>query len=214
MRPDLRYLVHFFNDVRYLFETLTMVEASRADEICDVISACKGWYWVRYSASERHGYLKRRAFVEEAMYSDYTRAYGSLKDSVPVYFYLVPDLSDASALEMARQRAARGETEPRVLLVETRDIADMSNVTFTVNDSHTAYRRRGMAAGLDFGGAVEVPHALPDHDRTFPFSMIERVHRRYEDRPISYEVQVWDRRMLEELPRRILKSGREIEVDQ
>jgi len=209
MRLDLRYLVHFFNDVRFLFETVTMVEASRADEICDVISAQRGWYWVRYSASERHGYLKRRAFVEAAMFSDYARAYGTLKDSVPVYFYLVPNLTDASALELARQRAARGESEPQVLLVEIRDIADSSNVTFTVNDSHTAYRRRLMAAGLDVGGAVEVPDDLPEHDRIFPFSMIESVHRRYEDRPITYEVQVWDGRMLEVLPRRILSRGGE-----
>jgi hypothetical protein len=91
-----------------------------------------------------------------------------------------------------------------VLLVEIHDIEDTRNVTFTVNDSHTAYRRRMKAAGLDFGGAVEVPDALPDHDRIFPFSMIESVHRRYEARPIRYEVQVWDRHMLGSLPRRIL----------
>lgn len=206
MCSGLRYLVHFFNDGRFLFKTLTMV-AARADDICDAVSAQKGWCWIRFSPAERHGYVTRRAFVEAAMYSDYTRTYGALKDPVPVYFYLIPNLTDARALELARRRTTHGETEPQVLLLEIRDIEDTSNVTFTVNDSHTAFRGRMMAAGLSFGGAVEVPDALPDHDRVFPFSMIERVHRRYEARPITYEVQVWDRRMLEALPRRIL--GRE-----
>ncbi len=58
MQPDLHDLVHYFNDRRYLFETITMAAASQVDDICDVISSQKGWYCVRYSASERQQYLK------------------------------------------------------------------------------------------------------------------------------------------------------------
>jgi hypothetical protein len=199
MQPDLRYLVHFFHDERFLFKTITMAGASQVDGICDVISSEKGWYWVRFSARERHGYLKRRTFVEEAMYADYTRAFGALKERVPVYFYLVPHITEAKASELAQRRTRQGETEPRVLMVDLQDIDDTRNMTFTLNDSHTAYRKRIMESGLGFGGASEVPVALPHHDRIFPFSMIERVHRVYEARRITYEVQIWDHQMLERM---------------
>jgi hypothetical protein len=205
MQGELRYLVHFFNDERYLFKTITMADDAHADEACDAIAAHRGWFWARFSPSERRGYLERRRFVEEAMYSDYAESYGVLKERVPIYFYLVPDLSDQKAVEMARQRASHGEAEPHVLMVEIRDIEDTRNVTFTLNDSHTAYRSRMKEAGLAFGGDHGDRIALPDHGRIFPFSMLEQVHLGYRSQGITYEVQVWDHRIVEGL--RYLRPG-------
>jgi hypothetical protein len=199
MPADLRYLVHFFNDARYLFKTITMADDAQADGICSAITADKGWYWVRFSPSERRDYLRRRRFVEEAMYEDFTRSHGALADKVPIYFYLVPDLSEQRAIEAARQRTSHGEAEPQVLIVDLEDIDDKRNVTFTLNDSHTAYRARMKEAGLSFGGDDAVRVALPDHGRIFPFSMLDRVHRVYGPQPITYEVQIWDRHMVEGL---------------
>jgi hypothetical protein len=199
MPGDLRYLVHFFNDDRYLFKTITMADDARADAICSAITADKGWYWVRFSDSERRDYLRRRRFVEEAMYEDYTQAYGALADRVPIYFYLVPDLSEQQAIEMARQRTIHDEAQPHVLMVDIEDIDDTRNMTFTLNDSHTAYRARIAAAGLSFGRDDAVRVALPDHGKIFPFSMLDQVHRVYGPRHITYEVQVWDHRMVERL---------------
>jgi hypothetical protein len=199
MQGELRYLVHFFNDERYLFKTITMADDAHADDICSAITLHRGWFWVRFSPSERRGYLERRRFVEEAMYDDYTRGYGALEERVPIYFYLVPDLSEQKAIEMARQRATQGEAEPHVLMVEIRDIDDTRNVTFTLNDSHTAYRARMKAAGLSFGGDSDVRVGLPDHGKVFPFSMLEQVHRVYGPQGITYEVQVWDHRIVEGL---------------
>ena len=196
---DLRYLVHFFNDERFLFKPITMADVAEVDDVCNAITSQKGWFWVRFSPLERRGYLARRRFVEEAMYEDYTQRFGALKEKVPVYFYLIPNLSERKAIELARHRTRHDETEPRVVMVEIEDLDDTRNVTFTLNDSHTAYRNRIMEAGLTFGGATDVRVALPDHGKIFPFSMLEQVHQEYAPRHITYEVQIWDHHMVAKL---------------
>jgi hypothetical protein len=203
---DLQFLVHFFNDRRYLFKTITMAGCLQVDEICNTISSQRGWFWVRFSPSERQDYLKRRLFVERALYEDYTRDYGSLRERVPVFFYLIPNITEQKALESARQRTKQGETEPQVLMVKIADIEDTTNITFTLNDSHTAYWRRIKEAGLGFGGEVNAPVILPDHNRVFPFSMIGQLHQKYRAQGLQYEIQVWDYQVLERIRYTILSS--------
>ena len=199
MDIELQFLIHFFNDKHYLFKTLTMAGVSQVDEICNTISSQKGWFWIRYSQSERQDYLKRRLFVERMLYDDYTREYGSLKEKVPVFFYLIPNITKQKAIELARQRTMHGETEPQVLMVKLEDIEDTTNITFTLNDSHTAYWKRIKEAGIEFGGDVNVPVVLPDHNKVFPFSMIEQIHRKYKAQGMRYEIQIWDYQLLENI---------------
>ncbi len=209
MDNDLQFLVHFFNDKQYLFKTITMAGVSQAYEICNTISTQKGWFWVRFSQSERDGYLKRRLFVENAMVQDYTRKYGSLKEKVPVYLYLYPNITKQKAVEMAQHRTRYDETEPQVLMVKIRDIEDIKNITFTLNDSHTAYWKSIKEAGLDFGGDINVPLVLPDHNTVFPFSMIEDIHKKYKAQEMYYEVQIWDYSLLERIRYTIEKFGQD-----
>ncbi len=199
MDDDLQYLIHFFNDKEYLFKSITMAGVSQVDEICNTISSHKGWFWIRFSQSERQDYLKRRLFVERALYDDYTREYGSLKEKVPVFFYLIPNITKQKAVELARQRTRHGETEPQVLMVKIADIVDTTNITFTLNDSHTAYWKRIKEAGLEFGGEVNIPVILPDHNKIFPFSTIEQIHRKYKAQGMRYEIQIWDYQLLEKM---------------
>jgi hypothetical protein len=204
MDVDLQFLVHFFNDREYLFKTITMAEMSRVDEICNKISSQKGWYWPRFTQSERQGYLERRRFVEKELYEDYTQEYGSLKEKIPVYFYLYPTITKQKAIALGQQRMRQGETGPHILMVKIQDIEDIKNITFTLNDSHTAYWKRTMQAGLKFGGDVNVPVVLPDHNKVFPFSMIEQIHQKYKAQEIKYEVQIWDYQLLEQIRYTIL----------
>lgn len=204
MDDDLQYLIRFFNDEEYLFKTITMAGVSQVDEICNTISSRRGWFWVRFSQGERADYLRRRQFVERALYDDFTREHGSLKDKVPVYFYLVPNVTEQKAAGLARQRTTHGEAEPQVLMMRLADIQDTTNITFTLNDSHTSYWRTMKEAGMEFGGEVGVPTALPDHNRIFPFSMMERIHRRYRAQGMHYEVQIWDHQLLEKMRYTIL----------
>ena len=204
MDYDLQYLIHFFNDKEFLFKSITLAGVSQVDEICNTISSQKGWFWIRFSQSERQDYLKRRLFVERALYDDYTREYGSLKEKVPVFFYLIPNITKQKAVELAHQRTMHGETEPQVLMVKIADIEDTTNITFTLNDSHTAYWKRIKDAGIEFGGEVNVPVVLPDHNKIFPFSMIEQIHRKYKAQGMRYEIQIWDYQLLEKIRYTIL----------
>jgi hypothetical protein len=112
MDDDLQYLVHFFDDERYLFETITMAGASDRDRICDAISARKGWFWVRFSPSERQGYLRRRLFVEKTLYDDYRREHGPLKERVPVFFYLIPGSPSRRPCGWRGRERARARPRP------------------------------------------------------------------------------------------------------
>ena len=206
MDDGLQFLIRFFNDREHLFQTITMAGVSQMDEICNMISSRKGWFWIRFSPSERQSYLKRRLFVEKALYEDYTREYGSLKEKIPVFFYLIPNITRQKAIVLARQRTRHGETEPQVLMAKIADIGDTTNMTFTLNDSHMAYWERINEAGIEFGGDVNVPVVLPDHNKIFPFSMIRQVHRKYTAQEMYYEVQVWDYLLLEKMRYTILSN--------
>ena len=206
MDDDLQFLVHFFHDKEYLFKTITMAGMSQMDEICNKVSSQRGWYWGRYAQSERHAYLKRRLFVEKELYEGYTQKYGSLKEKVPVYFYLYPNITEQKATELAQQRTRHDETEPQILMVNICDIEDTANITFTLNDSLTAYWKKATESGLEMRGDRNAPVVLPDHNQVFPFSMIEQIHRKYKAQHISYEIQIWDYQLLEKTRYTILRK--------
>ncbi len=206
MHNDLQFLVHFFNDKKYLFKTITMAGPSQADEICDQISSQKGWYWPRFAPSERHDYLTRRQFVEKSLYDDYTLQYGRLKEKTPVYFYLYPNITRQQIVEKGIQRLKHGESEPHILIVKIQDLKDTKDITFTLNDSHTAYWKRAMDSGIKCRGDGHIPVVLPDHNKVFPFSMMDQIHEKYKSQHISYEIQVWDYQLLEKIPYTILEK--------
>lgn len=204
MDNDLQFLIHFFNDKEYLFKTITMAGMSQVDEICNKISSQKGWYWPRFAQSERHDYLKRRRFVEKELYEGYTQEYGSLKEKLPVYFYLYPNITKQNAIELGQQRMRHGEIEPHILLVKIQDIEDTQNITFTLNDSHTAYWKKATEAGIKCRGDGNGPVVLQDHNKVLPFSMIEQIHRKYKAQKMYYEIQIWDYQLLEKISYTIL----------
>lgn len=204
MDDALQFLIHFFTDKEYLFKTITMAGISQADEICNKISSQKGWYWGRYAQSERHDYLKRRLFVEKELYEAYTQEYGSLKEKTPVYFYLFPNITKQKAIERGRQRTRHDEIEPQILMVKIQDIEDTKNITFTLNDSFTAYWKKATDSGIKCRGDANVPVVLQEHNKVFPFSMIEQIHRKYKAQEIYYEIQIWDYQLLEKMSYTIL----------
>jgi hypothetical protein len=127
-----------------------------------------------------------------------------LKEKVPVYFYLYPKLTTQKAIAMGQQRARHEEVEPGILLVKIQDIENITNITFTLNDSCTAYWKKTIEAGIRCRGPQPGGNVLPDHNKVFPFSMIEEIHRKYREQDIVYEVQVWDYELLERMRYTIL----------
>jgi len=197
MDNELRYLTHFFTDKEHLFKTITMANSCLIDEISDKISSQKGWYSVRYSQSDRYDYLKRRLFVEGKLYDEYTREYGHLKEKVPVYFYLYPNITKQRAIELGQIRTKHGEIAPQILMVNIQNIDDMKNMTFTLNDSFTAYWMKAIESGIKCREEENGRVVLQDHNKIFPFSRIEQIHQKYKAQEMYYEVQIWDYELLE-----------------
>jgi hypothetical protein len=206
MDEALRYLIHFFTDKEHLFKTIMMAEACQIDAISDRFVSQKGWYWGRYSKSERHDYLNRRRFVEKELFDGYTQAYGRLKEKVPVYFYLYPKITTRKAITLAQQRTKHDEVEPGILMVKMQDIEDITNITFTLNDSCSAYWKKTIDARIKCKGPQPDMLVLQDHNKVFPFSMIEEMYRRYSKQDMYYEVQIWDYELLERIPYTILRE--------
>ncbi len=206
MDADLQYLVHFFSDKEHLFKTITMADACQIEGISDKFVSQKGWYWGRYAKSERYDYLKKRRFVEKTLFDEFTREYRMLKEKVPVYFYLYPNITIQKAIALGRQRTKHEEVEPGILLVEIRDIGDIANITFTLNDSFTAYWQKADKAGMNCRGPQPNGIVLPDHNKVFPFSMIQEMYHKYSKQDMYYEVQVWDYELLERMRYTILSA--------
>ena len=206
MDEDLQYLIHFFTDKEHLFKTITMAEDCQVDEICDKVASQKGWYWGRYSKSDRYDYLNKRRFVEKELFDGSTQEYGRLKEKVPVYFYLYPRMTTQKAIAMGQQRTKHNEVEPGILMVKTPDIEDITNITFTLNDSFTAYWKKTIEAGINCRGPQPDGIVLQDHNKVFPFAMIEEMHRKYTKQNMYYEVQVWDYELVERMSYTILRE--------
>jgi hypothetical protein len=61
-----------------------------------------------------------------------------------------------------------------------------------------------MESGIKCRGDGNVPVVLPDHNKVFPFSMIEQLHQKYKAHQINYEIQIWDYQLLEKIRYTIL----------
>jgi hypothetical protein len=199
MDDDLQVLIHFFTDREHLFKTITMVESCQFDEIGDKIASQKGWYWGRYSRSDRRDYLMRRLFVEKELYESFTQEYRYLKEKVPVYFYLIPNITREKAVELGQRRTRYDEIAPQILMIKIEDIDDIRNMTFTLNDSFTAYWKKAIESGIKCREEEKDRIVLRDHNKVFPFSIIEQIHRKYKTHEMYYEVQVWDYELLEKV---------------
>ena len=187
-----------------LFKTITMVKEDRIEEISDVITSNKGWYSHRYGKDDRQDYIKRRKFVEKELYTAYVNKYGILKEIIPVYFYIYPNISKERAIEMAQQRTKYNELAPNVLFIKILDLKDISNITFTLNDSFTSYWKKAIESGIKCREEENGREVLPDHNKIFPLTKIEQIHRKYKEKNPYYEVQIWDYKILDDVPYEIL----------
>ena len=121
-----------------------------------------------------------------------------------MYFYLYPNITKQKAIELGQQRTRQDEIEPQILMVKIQDVEDTKNITFTLNDSFAAYWKKAVESGIECRGDVNDHVVLHDHNKVFPFSMIEQIHRKYKALKISYEIQIWDYQLLEKIRYTIL----------
>jgi hypothetical protein len=63
-----------------------------------------------------------------------------------------------------------------------------------------------MEAGIKCRGDGNGPVVLQDHNKVFPFSIIEQIHQKYKAQQINYEIQIWDYELLERISYTILEK--------
>ena len=139
--------------------------------------------------------MKRRVLVESLMYEEFSDKYATPPTASPVFFYIRPHLSIDSIQQGLEEREELGEKSTRYLLVDLQSIHDRRFVSFTVRDSHRSYRRAMFEADFD----TQLPaETSPDDGHVFPIDGLAEVYARHQaEDDISFEVQVWDRKVLE-----------------
>jgi hypothetical protein len=183
-----------------------MQDTKEINEICDAISGKNGWHSGRYSQNEREYYLTRRKFIEKTLYEEYSMEHGYLNDKIPVYFYIYPNITTEKLLVFAQKRSEYDEFIPKVLIIKIQDLEDIRNITFTINDSFTSYRKKTLEKGIKLREEEKSGEYLQDHNKIFSFGEIAQIHEKYKDRNPYYEVQIWDHKMLEKISWEILNA--------
>ena len=195
----LKYLVHFYHSDEHLFQTITMLEDAERGTTLDALVEKRSWYWGRFSATERAGYMERRLAVEEMLYAEFSDMYWPLKRRRPAYLYLMPNVTAEQVDQELGKRRTAGERDTKWLLFELDSFGSRSDMTFTLDDSMRSYRSKLLARGiacreLDVGFSER-----KDHGRIFHIDELARVYERNIAIPaLRFEVQVWDRDVLTE----------------
>jgi hypothetical protein len=194
--PNLRIMLHHYSRPEHLFRTVTMYADDERERICDAIAATRTWYWGRHARENRRYYLQERLFVEARMVEAFSAKYGPPKGRHPVFFYLYPSLSLPIIEERLRQRRQYDESETNYLLVDLQELADTTQISFTLCDSHRSYRAAMVRQGLLSGDASLAPPA--DHGTVFHIRELAEVYARHQgEDDLYFEVQVWDPTILD-----------------
>lgn len=199
MNAELRYLIHYYTDETHLFTTIMMYSEQERDHICDAIVKNKNWFWERFRTYDRKFYLQRRTFVEQCMKNEFEHDYYPLQGNVPIYFYLVPGMNHAIAEEKCKSRTEYEEINTKYILLDVNRIQACQSVTFTLEDSFRSYWKKAREAGIKCFEDGRKRIELEDHNKTFPFSEIETLYRKYQATNTNYEVQIWDQAFIHEL---------------
>ena len=193
--PNLRIMLHYYHSDEHLFKTVTMVTGARREHAIEEIARTNAWFGGRFSAGERSDYTQRRVLVESLMYEEFSDKYATPPTASPVFFYIRPNLSIDSIQQGLEERKELGEKSTKYLLVDLTDIHDRRLISFTVRDSHRSYRRAMLDAGFD----TQLPaETSPDDGHVFHIDELAEVYARHqEEDDLSFEVQVWDPKILE-----------------
>ncbi len=193
--PNLYVMIHHYNSTEDLFKTVTMYADDERETVFDDIVKAKSWYWGRFAPENRQMYLKKRLFVEAAMYDAFSTKYRPPKHRCPVFFYLFPERSLSTIEERLRQRQRYDEPETKYLLIDLRDLVDTTHISFTLGDSHRFYHETLIQHQVSSGKSAD---NLTDHGTVFHIHELADVYsRNTSEDDLHFEVQVWDTEILE-----------------
>jgi len=196
---ELNYLIHYYTDEEFLFKTIMMYPKIDLNKISDNIVKNKTWYWVRYRDTDREIYYKRRYFVEKTMKNEFEERHYKLFEDIPVYFYIIPGINKEKAINNCNNYMNSNGNKIKALLIDIKCILNKKNVTFTINDSFTCYLQKAIEAGIDCSQSNKNITIYEDHNKIFPITNLMGINEKYKNREINYEVQIWDKDLLEKM---------------
>jgi len=199
VEKNIKYLVHYYTDIVYLFKTIMMYSKEDLNKISDNIVKNNNWYWERYRDTDREDYYKRRCFVEETLKKEFEEEYYKLSTKTPVYFYIIPGINKEKAISNCNSRINYNEINTKVLLIDINDVLNNKNVTFTINDSFRCYLKKALEVGIDCSKSNMNLTILEDHNKIFPITSLMEINEKYKNFEINYEVQIWDKDLLEKI---------------
>jgi hypothetical protein len=199
MMEAIRYLMHFYSNKEFLFQTVTMYGDDEREMVFDSIVSTKSWYWGRFSATDRTAYMARRVAVEKMLFSEFEDSHWRLRNEHPVYLYLIPNLSLEETESDLGNRKEHQENHTEYLLFDLERISSRSNITFTLDDSLRSYRRKLLDQGIPCRELTGKCAELSDYGQIFHIDELADVYERNAGTPdIRFEIQVWDKDILME----------------
>jgi hypothetical protein len=194
MNSELKYLVHYYCDPQFLFKTITMYSQDKYNDLCNLLVKSNAWYCFRYSKGIRDTYYKRRSYLEKLLKTEFEESYYPLVSDIPIYFYIIPNITK----EMIQNRVIQQNNSAKyALFFDLSYGIDLKNITFTLNDSFQSYQQTTIKAGLP--KMLNEPNfdVYKDSNLVYPFTELENIHKNYRNKPVKYEIQIWDNRVLE-----------------
>jgi hypothetical protein len=206
--PDgLSTLVHFYNDERFLFVTVTMYLGQERDRALDELVRNRAWYSGRYSDSERSAYLLCRETVEQLMYAEFAQNYWKPPTTAPVYFYIYPNLESEEQHAYLEDKARSEGHNTRVMTLRLNEISHTRSISFTVEDSHQSYRKILEARGITVKGGRPSDSCAESRGKLFHVDQLESIYAKHRDHDgLYFEAQVWEPAALEPIKQR-LRAG-------
>ena len=198
MHNNLKYLIHFYTDKNFLFNPITSYTKKEFNLACDSIVKNNSWFMKRYGENDRNDYYERRIFVEKQLKNDFYSKYSKLLNDFPIYFYLIPNISDEKAKEMCEQRKKCNENTKYILL-KTELILYKSGVTFTICDSFRAYWKKAISAGIKCRPEEEGKEIFDDHNDIFEINEINDKYKKYFNSDTIFEIQIWNKDLINDI---------------
>jgi hypothetical protein len=193
----LKYLIHYYSNEEFLFQTVTMYKAIDRNKVCDSIASSRSWYWGRFSRSDRAAYMLRRVAAEKMLRTEFENSHWPLKSKSPVYLYLIPNMSLDNVDRDLGTRKEHEEHKTKYLLFDLDRIQIRSDITFTLDDSFRSYRKKLLDQGIACRGLNGKVRELADYGRVFHIDELVAVYTRNSEVPdLRFEIQVWDREIL------------------
>jgi hypothetical protein len=185
-------LIHYYNDKKYIFNTITELSPEELDSALDIVSDPNFWFGHRFSKENRADYLHFRIHTENRLYRQFSDQFFKPQTKHPFYMYL-------NNKDIKQRIAAMDATNSLYFSLNLSDIKDRSNISFTVSDSMWSFGFQLFRDGIiDWDPSSDMKEK-EYHGKLFHINQLKEIISQYNlDENQTFEVQFWDKSILKD----------------